>query len=109
VRTVPLTAVDRAVADGRTDGFTRLVLDRRGRVRGATVVGPRAGETLGELTLAVRNGLRARDLAGTVHPYPTYANGPWDAAIADVRARLGARPARLVTRVLRAVGQRRAR
>ncbi len=108
VRTVPLTAVDRAVADGRTEGFSRLVLDRRGRVRGATVVGPRAGEALGELTLAVRSGLRARDLAGTVHPYPTYANGPWDAAIADVRARLAARPARLVTALLRGARRRRA-
>jgi hypothetical protein len=57
----------------------------------------------------VRSGLRARDLAGTVHPYPTYANGPWDAAIDDVRARLAARPARLVTALLRRTAQRRAR
>ena len=88
VRTVPNRDVDRAVTDGRTGGFTRLVFDGKGHVLGATVVGPRAGETLAELVLAVRRGLRARDLAGTIHAYPSYGYGAWDAAIADVRARL---------------------
>lgn len=82
--------VDRAVVEGRTAGFSRLVLDRRGRVVGATVVGPRAGEVLAELALAIRHGLRARDLAGVMHAYPTWADGPWNAAIADVRERLAA-------------------
>jgi pyruvate/2-oxoglutarate dehydrogenase complex dihydrolipoamide dehydrogenase (E3) component len=86
--------VDRAVAEGRTEGFSRLALGPRSRVTGATVVGPRAGEALAELTLAVRTGLRTADLAATIHPYPTHADGPWNAAIDDVRARLGrARPA----------------
>ncbi|MGA8978611.1 MAG: FAD-dependent oxidoreductase [Pedococcus sp.] len=80
--------VDRAIAEGSTDGFTRLVIDKRGRILGATVVGPRAGEALAELTLAVRQGLRTRDLAGTTHPYPTFGDGPWNAAIADVQQRL---------------------
>ncbi len=85
--------VDRAVAEGRTAGFSRLALGPRGRVTGATVVGPRAGEALAEVTLAVRTGLRTSDLAATTHPYPTHADGPWNAAIDDVRARLGrARP-----------------
>lgn len=77
------THVDRAVAEADTDGLTRLAVDGKGRILGATVVGPRAGETLGELTLAVKNGLRTRDLAATIHPYPTYADGPWNAAISD--------------------------
>jgi pyruvate/2-oxoglutarate dehydrogenase complex dihydrolipoamide dehydrogenase (E3) component len=97
VRTVPYQDVDRAVTDRRTGGFTRLVLDGKGRVLGATVVGPRAGETIAELVLAVRHGLRARDLAQAVHAYPTYGYGAWDAAIADVRTRLRRPgPARLV-------------
>ncbi|HEU5007051.1 MAG TPA: FAD-dependent oxidoreductase [Jatrophihabitantaceae bacterium] len=100
-RTVRHEHVDRAVTDGHTEGFTRVVLDGRGRVLGATVVGPRAGETLAELTLAVRRGLRAADLAGTTHAYPTYGYGPWDAAIEDVRHRLG-RPlaARTITTLI---------
>jgi pyruvate/2-oxoglutarate dehydrogenase complex dihydrolipoamide dehydrogenase (E3) component len=80
--------VDRAVAEDDTSGFARLALDGKGRVVGATVVGPRAGETLPELTLAIRMGLRTRDLASTIHAYPTYADGPWNAAIDDVRQRL---------------------
>ncbi len=80
--------VDRAIADDETEGFTRLVIDRKGHVRGAVVVGPRAGETIGEASLAVRQGLRTSDIASTTHPYPTYSDAFWNAAIADVRARL---------------------
>ncbi len=93
--------VDRAVVTHRLDGFARLTLGRRSRIEGATVVGPRAGETLAELTLAVRKNLSTSDLAGTIHPYPTYGDGPWNAAIEDVRGRLAARPVRLLTGVLR--------
>ncbi len=84
--------VDRAVTEGATGGFVRLVVDTRGHVLGATVVGPRAGESLGELTLAITQGLTTRDLAGVTHAYPTYNDGPWNAAISDVQDQLG-RPA----------------
>ncbi len=83
--------VDRAVTEGLTDGLTRLAVDRKGRILGATVVGPRAGETLGELALAIRQGLSTRDLAGITHAYPTWNDGLWNAAVADVREQL-ARP-----------------
>ena len=98
--------LDRAVIEGATHGFTRLVVDGKGRILGATVVGPRAGETLGELTLAIRHGLRTRDLAGTTHPYPTYNDGPWNAAIADVRSRLNAPATARATRALAALRRR---
>jgi pyruvate/2-oxoglutarate dehydrogenase complex dihydrolipoamide dehydrogenase (E3) component len=99
--------VDRAVTDGRMSGFTRLVLDERGKsVTGGTVVGPRAGETLAEVTLAVRKGLSASELASTIHPYPTYADGPWHASIEVVQGRLAAPTAQRVTSAL--VGIRRA-
>ncbi len=84
------THVDRAVAEGDSSGFARLVVDRKGRILGATVVGPRAGESIGELTMAVKLGLRTRDLAGVIHPYPTFNDGPWNAAIRDVRTQLEA-------------------
>ncbi len=98
------THVDRAVAEGDTTGLTRLTVDRRGRIVGATVVGPRAGETLGELTLAIKQGLRTRDLAGVTHAYPTWNDGPWNAAIADVQQQLE-RPA--VRRTLGVLGRAR--
>jgi pyruvate/2-oxoglutarate dehydrogenase complex dihydrolipoamide dehydrogenase (E3) component len=88
VRTLPHEEVDRAIAAGRVAGFTRLVLDRRGRVVGATIVGPRAGESLPEAVLAARHGLRARDLASSVHAYPTYGDGVWKASIAHVQDQL---------------------
>lgn len=91
-------AVDRAVTDGRTSGFSRLVLDAKGRtVTGATLVGPRAGESLAELTLAVRKGLSAVELASTIHAYPTYSDGPWNASIDVVEDRLAAPTAQRVT------------
>ncbi|MPQ97980.1 NAD(P)-binding protein [Modestobacter sp. I12A-02628] len=100
---------DRAVTDQRTDGVTRLVVDGRRRVVGATVVGARAGESLAELTLAVTQGLTTTDLAGTVHPYPAYTDPTWDAAVADATGRLQAGPARLAVTVLRRLAQLRAR
>ena len=100
VRTVEHAHVDRAVAERETGGLTRLVLDRRGRLVGATVVGPRAGESLPELVLAIRHGLRARDLAAATHAYPTYGDGPWKAAIEQVQAGLRRQPLRAVTTAL---------
>ncbi|MDM4722293.1 FAD-dependent oxidoreductase [Micromonospora sp. WMMA1363] len=88
-RRLPHGHVDRAVADGRTDGFTHLVIGPGGRLLGATVVSPRAGESIAELAAAIRRDAKARDVAGTVHAYPTYADGPWNATLAQVRADLG--------------------
>ncbi len=92
--------VDRAVAEASTSGFTKLVVDGKGTIVGATIVSPRAGESLGELTLAVRHGLKTRDLAGTTHPYPTFNDGPWNAAISDVQDRLTRAPYARAIRVL---------
>ncbi|MGC1207439.1 MAG: FAD-dependent oxidoreductase, partial [Ornithinimicrobium sp.] len=83
--------VDRAVAEGRTEGYTAIVFDKSGTILGATIVGPRAGESLGELTLAVTKGLKTSDLAGVIHPYPTYNDGPWKAALEHVSERLSGR------------------
>ena len=88
VLTLPHQEVDRAVTDAETDGITKIAVDRRGRIAGATVVGPRAGETLGELTLAVGRALRPRDLAAAMHAYPTWNDGPWKAVLGDVQAGL---------------------
>ncbi|MGY2127022.1 dihydrolipoyl dehydrogenase family protein [Blastococcus sp. SYSU DS0617] len=101
VHTQPLRRADRAIAEQSTEGFTRLVVDARHRVRGATVVGPRAGEALTELTLAVSRGLTTSHLTGAMHPYPTYADPQWNAAIADYRGRLTSRSGRIALTALR--------
>ncbi|SDD94298.1 dihydrolipoyl dehydrogenase family protein [Auraticoccus monumenti] len=100
-------AVDRAVAEQRTDGFTTLVLDRRRRVVGALVVGPRAGETIGEAALAVQRRVSVSALVGVTHPYPTFNDGLWNAAVGEYRSWLGGRPVRSVLDALRRI--RRAR
>lgn len=79
---------DRAITDSATAGYTRIVVDRRGRVLGGTIVSPRAGETVGELAVSVKARLSTSTLAGTTHPYPTFNDPLWNAAVADVRHRL---------------------
>lgn len=109
VRSIEHEDVDRAVAEDRTAGLTQLVLDRRGRVVGAAIVGPRAGESLPELVLAARHGLRARDIAAAVHAYPTFGDGPWKAAIEDVRGQLSGAGARTAVTALRGIQRWRSR
>lgn len=106
IRTLTHEHVDRAVTEGRTQGFTKLAVDRRGRILGATIVGPRAGETLGEVVMAIRQGLRTRDLASIIHAYPTWNDGPWNAALADVRDQLARPPVRLGMNILGGVRRR---
>lgn len=72
--TLPLEKVDRAICEDRTDGFVKVVTKRwSSRILGATIVAPRAGEMLTELTLAMRHKISLRKLAGLIHPYPTYS------------------------------------
>lgn len=88
VRRVPASHVDRAVAEGRTEGFTLLVGDPKGRLVGATVVSPHAGETVAELAGVIRRGGTISGISGTVHPYPTFGDGVWAAAATQLRTRL---------------------
>ncbi|WP_010204413.1 dihydrolipoyl dehydrogenase family protein [Salinibacterium sp. PAMC 21357] len=81
-------ATDRAITEGDDDGFAQIVVDSRGRVLGGTIVGPRAGESLGELTVAVSAKLSTSTLASATHAYPTFTDALWNAAIADVQYRL---------------------
>jgi pyruvate/2-oxoglutarate dehydrogenase complex dihydrolipoamide dehydrogenase (E3) component len=69
-----LAHVDRAIADGETRGFIK-VLTRPGsdRVLGVTIVAPQAGELIAEYVLAMTHGLGLKKLMGTIHIYPTSA------------------------------------
>jgi pyruvate/2-oxoglutarate dehydrogenase complex dihydrolipoamide dehydrogenase (E3) component len=70
---MPFSENDRAVAEGETAGLVKLVLDRRGRLVGAGIVAPGAGEMIGLYALAIRAKLPLTALAGLVLPYPTRA------------------------------------
>lgn len=73
VSIMPMERVDRAVVENDTEGFIKVVHKKDGTVVGATVVAERAGETIHEWVLAISNGLKMSDLAGTIHVYPTYS------------------------------------
>ncbi len=66
--------VDRAVADGETQGFTKVITSKwRGKILGVHIVGTNAGEVLHEYVLAMQEGIPLRKLSGMIHVYPTYA------------------------------------
>jgi pyruvate/2-oxoglutarate dehydrogenase complex dihydrolipoamide dehydrogenase (E3) component len=71
---------DRALTAGTARGFAKLVTGRRGRVLGATLVAPAAGESIAELAALVRRGGTAAELSQAIHAYPTYSEGPARAA-----------------------------
>lgn len=73
VYTVPFSDVDRALTEGRTEGFVKIITKKwSSRILGATIVAPRAGEMLGEVSTAMKGGIPLRKLASLIHPYPTY-------------------------------------
>lgn len=86
---LPMSEVDRAIAADQTDGFVQLIAGPRtltrnlggGRLLGATIVAPRAGELIHEVALAMRVGAFTGRLAQTVHAYPT-----WSTAIRSTAA-----------------------
>lgn len=72
VRKMPWSASGRAVALGRTDGVTKLILDKATqRVLGVGLCGPHAGEMISEAVLAIEMGAVAHDLETMIHPHPT--------------------------------------
>jgi len=75
----PLAENDRAVAEGDTTGLVKLVV-ARGRVVGAGILAPSAGEMIGTWTLAIAERTRVSRLAGMIVPYPTRAEAAKRAA-----------------------------
>lgn len=70
--TFPWAASGRAVANARTEGLTKLLVDPgTQRVLGVGIVGPGAGEMISEGVLAIEMGAVARDVADSIHPHPT--------------------------------------
>ena len=72
----PFSKIDRAVTDRETTGMVK-VLARKfdGKIYGAGILGAHAGDMIGEIALAMRNKVTLRNMADTIHPYPTYALG----------------------------------
>ena len=74
--TVPMRDLARAVITGETAGAVKLIADAvSGRLLGGSALAAGGGELLGEIALAVRLGLTAHAIAGTLHTYPTFSEG----------------------------------
>ncbi len=71
----PWTASGRAIANGRDEGFTKLLFDARPdgghRILGGGIVGTHAGDMIGEVALAIEMGADEVDIGKTIHPHPT--------------------------------------
>jgi pyruvate/2-oxoglutarate dehydrogenase complex dihydrolipoamide dehydrogenase (E3) component len=75
IKSFDISKVDRAVNEDDRLGIIKIVARKNGVILGASIVGERAGETITEIAVAMRNGLKLSDLASTIHPYPTYSTG----------------------------------
>ena len=77
----PFSKIDRAVTESEGEGLIKVFAKKwNGKILGASVVGAHAGEMISEYALAMKNGITLRNLADTIHPYPTYGLGARRAA-----------------------------
>ncbi len=68
----PWSASGRALANGRSEGFTKLIFDAEThRIIGGGIVGPNAGDLISEVALAIEMGADEVDIGKTIHPHPT--------------------------------------
>jgi pyruvate/2-oxoglutarate dehydrogenase complex dihydrolipoamide dehydrogenase (E3) component len=68
----PVADLDRAITEQRRRGFAHVLI-RKGRIIGASVIAPHAGELIHELALAMRVNAKVKEISELVHAYPTYA------------------------------------
>ena len=72
----PYTKVDRALTDLEATGWIKVYAKKwNGRILGVDILGAHAGDMLGEWVLALKNKITLRQMADTIHPYPTYSLG----------------------------------
>jgi len=73
VKSVPISIIGRSNTSNQSAGFVKVIAAPSGVLIGGTVIAPRGGEMMQELALAVHNGLKARDVAATIHAFPTWS------------------------------------
>ena len=76
----PLSENDRARAERKTGGMVRVITDKRGRILGASILAPHAGEMIHSWTLAINAGLKIGVMANTIAPYPSWSEASKRAA-----------------------------
>ncbi len=79
----PFAEIDRAIVDDQAQGIVKIITTPRGKILGASIVGPHAGELIAEFSLAMSAGLSLSALSKTIHLYPSLAQ--INRRVADVR------------------------
>ena len=93
----PFAEIDRARTESEIDGLVKVVATPRGRILGAGIVGPHAGELIQTWVLAIQEGLGLSAIAKMVSPYPTFGEASKRAAASFFTPTLfGPRTRRLV-------------
>ena len=82
--------IDRARAEGETEGLAKVITDPKGKILGAAIAGPHAGEIIHEYVLAVNKGMNLKELSAVIHIYPTFAE--INKRVADQRLKEGLTP-----------------
>jgi pyruvate/2-oxoglutarate dehydrogenase complex dihydrolipoamide dehydrogenase (E3) component len=96
----PFAENDRAIAESDTAGLVKLVIDKRGRLRGAGITGPNAGEMISLYALAIAQRTKLSALAALVLPYPTRGEAGKRAAGAYFAEKLFGQTSRFLVKLI---------
>lgn len=86
----PFSEIDRAIADDNGAGMAKIITTAGGKLLGASIVGPHAGELIAEYSLAMSAGLSVSALSKTIHLYPSLAQ--INRRVADIRMKSALTP-----------------
>jgi len=92
VYSFPFSEIDRGIAEGETEGMAKIITSPKGKLLGACIAGPQAGELIAEYVLAISQGLNVSALSNTIHIYPTLAQ--INRRVADQRMKESLTPTR---------------
>jgi pyruvate/2-oxoglutarate dehydrogenase complex dihydrolipoamide dehydrogenase (E3) component len=98
----PVQDIDRAATEGDNEGLIRILIVK-GKIAGASMVAPHAGEMIHELALAMQVNARIRAISGLIHAYPTWSQLHRRAVNAHYSGLLYSGKARLLARLLNRV------
>lgn len=96
----PYSKIDRAITESETTGMIKVYAKKwTGKILGASILGAGAGDLICEYAVAMKGGVTLREIAGTIHPYPTLALGARRAADQWYAQKQSATVTRLVQKV----------
>ena len=96
----PLSGNDRAIAEGRSEGMVRAITHRNGRILGASILAPAAGEMIHAWSFAISSKSKIGSMANTIAPYPSFSDASKRTAGSFFTSRLFSAQTRRLVRFL---------